>query len=326
MNNILTIPNGVQDFLTDECKFKNEIENNVMNIIMKEGYNQIETPIIEYMDVFCIGGAFKQEDMFKLTDDNGSALVLRPDMTIPAARLASTRLKNSKELKLCYKGDVFYFKRNNPWELKEVTQIGIEFMGVKKAFADAEVINLSYKCAKKAGLLNFQIDIGQVEFYNGLMQEAGLSDKDSKKLSMFVEQKDTLAIELLLQQFNIKGAMKNIIMNLPLLFGGIDALDAAYKYTSNKRCRKSVENLAEIINLLDVEFKDNISIDFSMIQSIHYYTGLIFKGISEKIGTPILTGGRYDNLTSFFGRQMPATGFALDGGALLLALNERSKK
>lgn len=325
MKNILSIPMGVQDYLPNEFVFKNKIEHDALDVILGAGYNQIETPIIEYMDIFCTAGAFDQEDMFKLSDDKGSALVLRPDMTIPAARLAATKFKDLDKLKLCYKGKVFHFKRDNPWELKELTQIGIENMGTKSTKADAEVINISYQCVKSAGLNNFQIDIGQVDFYNGLMQEAGLSEEESKQLSKFVEQKDTIAIELLLQQLNITGAMKNQLMNLPSLFGGLEALDSAYKYTDNERCRKAVENLSVIINSLDSEVKDSISIDFSMVQSIHYYTGIIFKGISDRLGTPILTGGRYDNLTSCFGRQMPATGFALDGSALLSALYGRSK-
>lgn len=324
MKNIFTIPKGMKDYLPQECEFKKNIESNVMNVIFNKNYKRIETPIIEYMDLFCSAGAFDQEDMFKLTDDNGSALVLRPDMTIPAARLAATRYKDKDLLKLCYKGKVFHFKRDNSWEFKEITQMGIEYMGESKTVADAEVINIAYECTKEAGLINLQIDIGQVDFYNGLMQEAGLNENESNRLSKFVEQKDMLAIELLLQQLNVKGATKNLLMNLPSLFGGIESLDKAYKYTSNKRCRTAVENLSEIINLLSNEVQNNISIDFSMIQSIHYYTGMIFTGISGNLGTPILTGGRYDNLMTCFGKKMPATGFALDGSALLSALYGRS--
>ncbi|MCK5130234.1 MAG: ATP phosphoribosyltransferase regulatory subunit, partial [Clostridiales bacterium] len=324
MKNILAIPNGMKDYMPEECTFKKNIEDNVMRIISKYEYKQIETPIIEYMDLFCSAGAFDQEDMFKLSDDKGSALVLRPDMTIPAARLAATRYEDKDLLKLCYKGNVFHFNRDNTWEFKEVTQMGIEYMGESSTFADAEVINIAYECTKKAGLKNIQIDLGQVDFYYGLMQEAGINETNANKLSMFVEQKDTLATELLLQQLKVDGASKNLLMNLPSLFGGIEALEKAYQYTANKRCRKAVENLSDIINLLNDDVKGSISIDFSMVQSIHYYTGMIFKGISNNLGTPILTGGRYDNLTASFGKIMPATGFALDGSALLSALYGRS--
>ena len=324
MSNILSVPSGFKDYLNGESKYKNETEKAIMQILSNYGYLGIETPIIEYMDVFTQAGAFEQNDMFKLSDDKGSALVLRPDMTIPAARLAATRFKDYDMLKLCYKGQVFHFKRANTWELKEVTQIGIEYMGEEGTKADSEVINIAYECVKSTGIENFQIDLGQADFYNGLMQEAGISDENAVKLSKFVEQKDTLAIEMLLQQIGVKDAAKNLLMNLPSLFGGLDALDKAKEYTDNAKCMGAVENLSAIIEGLNDEARYNVSIDFSMVQSVHYYTGMIFQGITDKLGTPILTGGRYDNLTASFGRKMPATGFALDGAALLTALSERS--
>ena len=326
MSNILSVPSGFKDYLNGESKYKNEVEAAIMKLISDNGYLSIETPIIEYMDVFTQAGAFSQEDMFKLSDDKGSALVLRPDMTIPAARLAATRFKDYDTLKLCYVGQVFHFKRLNSWELKEVTQIGIEYMGESTTVADSEVINIAYDCVKSTGLENFQIDLGQVDFYNGLMQEAGISDENALKLSKFVEQKDTLAIEMLLQQIDVSGAAKNLLMDLPSLFGGLEALDKAKSYSVNEKCLAAVENLSSIIDGLKSEVRENISIDFSMVQSVHYYTGMIFQGITDKLGTPILTGGRYDNLTSCFGRKLPATGFALDGSALLTALSERSTK
>lgn len=326
MSNILSVPQGVKDYLIGESKYKNDTEAVIMKLISDRDYQSIDTPIIEYMDVFTQAGAFEPEDMFKLSDDKGSALVLRPDMTIPAARLAATRFKDYDTLKLCYLGQVFHFKRSNSWELKEVTQIGIEYMGEEKTIADSEVINIAYECVKSSGLTNFQIDLGQVDFYNGLMEEAGIVNKDAVKLSKFVEQKDTVAIEILLQQLDVTGASKNLLMNLPSLFGGLESLDKAKNYTDNKKCAKAVENLSAIIDGLTLEARENVSIDFSMVQSVHYYTGMIFQGITDKLGTPILTGGRYDSLTSCFGRKLPATGFALDGSALLTALSERSAK
>jgi ATP phosphoribosyltransferase regulatory subunit len=326
MSNILSVPQGLKDYLVGESKYKSDTECGIMDVILGKGYRRIETPIIEYMDVFTQAGAFSQEDMFKLSDNKGSALVLRPDMTIPAARLAATRFIDYEILKLCYIGQVFHFKRVNSWELKEVTQIGIEYMGEDKTLADSEVIDSAYECVKSTGLSNFQIDLGQVDFYNGLMEEAGITDENAVKLSKFVEQKDTLAIEILLQQIGVSGAAKNLLMNLPLLFGGLDALERAKKYTENAKCRAAVENISEIVDGVNDEVRENISVDFSMVQSVHIYTGMIFQGITDRLGTPIITGGRYDSLTSCFGRKMPATGFALDGNALLTALDERSGK
>lgn len=130
------------------------------------GYYEIETPIVEFYDVFISEDEITpQETMFKFFDKEGRILVLRPDMTIPTARVAATKYKDADyPLKFSYIGNTFKYNEVGGGKQKEFTQAGIEIIGVNTPEADAEVIAAAIDCVKASGLENFQIDIGQVEF------------------------------------------------------------------------------------------------------------------------------------------------------------------
>jgi len=318
-----TLPLGVRDYLPAECSRKRALEGKIIELFVACGYSPVETPVIENMDVFAQGlGAFSQESMFKLTDDKGRLLVLRPDITMPVARVAATRMKNEDVLRLCYCGDVFSFCAAPPAGLKQITQMGVELMGKRDDDADVEVIELAIDTLRQCGLRSFLVDIGQVEFFNGLVQDAGLSGEEFGQISALVEQKDMFALEMLLQRVGVGGKLKNNIMQLPMLYGGIEVLDEAISYSANQKCRDAIENLKAIAGKLSTKGMERyISIDLGLLQSVHYYTGIVFKGISDKSGYPIITGGRYDNLVSQYGRDMAATGFALKLDQLMTALD-----
>ena len=119
-----------------------------------------------------------QQNMFKFFDKDNVTLGLRYDMTTPIARVASTRLGDmEKPLKLSYIANVFRYEQAQMGRQCEFYQAGVELMGVCEASADAEVIALSIETLRKAGLENFQISLGQIEFINGIMEETG---KDCK--------------------------------------------------------------------------------------------------------------------------------------------------
>ena len=125
------IPYGLQDYLPLEYSHKDNTENKILESFRNSGYQMVETPIMEYIEVFSVNNiGFVNEDMFKLTDSNGSLLVLRPDITMPIARMAATKLKDENYLRLCYCGNVFHLQGEKNEGYKQVTQIGVELMGV----------------------------------------------------------------------------------------------------------------------------------------------------------------------------------------------------
>ena len=327
MKKYQNIPYGLQDYLPLEYSHKETTENKIIDCFKQSGYQMVETPILENYDVFCVrSGGFEAEDMFKLTDSNGSLLVLRPDITMPIARMAATKLKDEENLKLCYCGNVFHLKGEKNEGYKQVTQIGIELMGDNSYKADAECLIMAIKSLKESGLNDFQIEVGQTEFFKGLMKDAGFDDASYEQMRRFVEMKDMLSMELMLKDKNIALDLRNDILELPALYGGIEILETARKYSKNPLCKKAVENVEKVLKIVEQEgLIDYISIDFSIVQSVHYYTGIVFRGICPNLGYPLLTGGRYDNLVKNYGKDMPAVGFAMTSKHILIALDREGQ-
>ena len=263
--------------------------------------------------------------MFKFTDSQGRILVLKPDMTIPIARVAATKLKeNVWPAKIFYVGNTFSFSELGGGKQKEYTQAGVEVLGVNSPEADAELIALAIQALKLAGIEEFQIDIGQVDFFRGLMEQSGLPSIEAEQIRELIDTKDFVGVEQLVNKHNIPDELKELILNLPSYFGSIDVIDELSKKNVSGKALRALEYLKNVIAILeDWGVGDHISIDLGMVQSLNYYTGIVFRGFTHSVGYPVLSGGRYDNLVQRFGKDCPATGFSLGINMIMTALERQ---
>jgi len=319
-------PEGVQDILVNECFNKRNLEDKIRKVFSSHGYYEVETPIVEFYDVFSAETDITpQETMFKFFDGQGRILVLRPDLTIPVARVAATKFKDTNyPLRLSYIGNSFRYNELGGGKQKEFTQAGVELLGVNSPEADAEIIATAIDALLACGLENFQLDIGQVEFFKGLMEETGLSSEETEQMRLLVDSKDFVAIEELVKVHDIKDHLKELIFNLPGLFGSIDVIDRVKEYPINRRCINALENLKRVLEIIDdYGYSKYVSVDLGMVQSVNYYTGTIFRGFTYGVGFPILSGGRYDGLVEKFGKSSPATGFSLGINMIMMALDRQ---
>jgi len=318
-------PDGVQDILFKECYAKREMENKLRNTFRSYGYYEIETPTIEFFDVFSSEiEHFPQESMIKFFDQKGRILVLRPDITVPVARITATKNRDVQlPIKYSYIGNVFRFNEVGGGRQNEFTQAGVELLGDYSSESDAEIIAVAIKALKAAGLENFQIDIGQVEFFKGLADEAGFSSKDVDKISKLIDKKDFVGVEEIVSRYEMSNELRELILKLPGLFGSIEVMEKLKLATTNSRSLAALENIKEVIGILsDYGYSKYISVDLGMLKGLNYDTGIIFRGFTNGVGFPILSGGRYDSLTSSFGRDCPATGFSLCINMLMAALEK----
>lgn len=325
----LQLPEGMQDILPGECREKRIIEEKIRGLFTSHGFSEIETPLLEYfrtVDDQVYG--FDEAAVWKTFDRRGRVLALRPDSTIPAVRIAASHLKDSPlPLRLSYMQTVLSAPQENGGSLCESTQAGVELMGEGSAMADAESIALAIEAFEMAGLRDFQIDLGQVSFFKGFMEEAGLAPAKADVFRALVEEKNALAMELFLRSHQVPAAVSKRLMALPSLYGDESVLDEAWRITENKSCRGAIENLRDIISILDVYgYRKYITIDLGMVHAVNYYSGIIFRGITPHLGQALLSGGRYDGLPGTFGRPMPATGFGLSLKLLMTALSRQGKK
>ncbi|MGB4389416.1 MAG: ATP phosphoribosyltransferase regulatory subunit [Caldicoprobacterales bacterium] len=324
---IQQIPEGVQDTLPDECYNRRKMEERLRDLFNLSGYDEIDTPLFEYLDLFeGETASIEQETMYKFFEPGDRIMVLRPDITMPIARIAATKMKEYPlPLRLSYIGSVYRYEEEGQSKQREIAQAGIELLGSRDPMADAEVIALSIESLLKLGLRDFQIDIGQVEFFKGLVEEAGLDANQSEDLRHLIDQKNSLALEILLKNLAMPADTKNKLLQIPMLFGASEVLDYAKTLSNTGRSKKARENIGQVCRMLsNYGLSDYIAIDLGMVHSPNYYTGIIFRGMIKDMGYPICSGGRYDTLVSEFGLNLPATGFALETRRLLLAL-ERQK-
>lgn len=167
--------------------------------------------------------------------------------------------------------------------------------------------------------------MGQVEFFKGIIEQAGLDSETEDEIRSLIERKNMLELEILLKSINILPAIKEIIYDMPKLYGNGDMLLAAAKISNNEKCDKAIENIRSVHKILKAFGYDSfLSFDLGMVQTFNFYTGIIFRGITSDLGYPICGGGRYDRLVQEFGVDMPATGFAIGIKRLLMVLERQN--
>ncbi len=321
-------PDGLSDMLPEDCAAKRGVESKLRSLFVTGGYQEIETPGIEFFDVYAGGNFVAQENMYKLADQEGRILSLRYDGTIPAARLAATLLKDEKPpLRFSYIGNMYRFRESGGGRQREFSQAGVELMGVSGAQADAEVIALSIASALEIGLTDLQISVGQVRFFSGLMEEWGIGEEDAEMLSKLVDQKDTVMLDKMADRLNLSAEDKQTLSMIPTLFGTFDTIELLEKRVRNRTSLDALVNLKEILEILgDYGFMKYVSLDLGMLRSLDYYTGMIFKGFTHAVGFPIISGGRYDKVVSVFGRDLAAVGFSIGITLCIAALHRQGKE
>lgn len=323
---LLHTPEGVRDIYSEECARKLAVEKEIQNVFHLYGYENIETPAFEFFDIFKKErGSVGTREMYKFFDRSNNTLVLRPDMTPPIARcVAKYFMEETVPLRLCYLGPTFINSESFRGRLNETTQTGVELIGDDSCDADAEMIAMVIHALKASGLERFQVELGQMEFYRGLAEEAGMDEETSEELRELIEKKNFFGVEELIGRQPMDGKLKQVFLKLPELFGDITQIRLARAMTSNPRALKAINRLEEVQKILDgYGLGDYVSYDLGMLSKYTYYTGIIFKAYTYGTGEYLVTGGRYDKLLVQFGKDVPAVGFAIVVDQLMLALSRQ---
>jgi ATP phosphoribosyltransferase regulatory subunit len=320
-------PDGVADILPDDCEKKRQIEQMLRDYFTVNGYREIETPGMEFYDVYSAGDGFAPaEEMFKLFDREGRILSLRYDGTIPAARVASTLLRDATlPLRLSYIGNMYRYNETGGGKQREFTQAGIELIGPETPQADAQVIAMAVRSALLPGICDLQLSLGNVEFFKGLMEEWTIDRESAQLLQVLIDTKETVALEELSDRLRLDENAKIILSKMITSCGTFDLLEEMGSLTSNIRAQNALDRLGEVLRILDdLGVLEYVSLDLGMLQSLNYYTGIIFKGFTYGIGFPLLSGGRYDNVAGAFGRELKATGFSIGINFIMTAMRRQN--
>ncbi|MBO5376761.1 MAG: ATP phosphoribosyltransferase regulatory subunit [Ruminiclostridium sp.] len=307
----LLTPEGTRDLLFDECVALRMVENKLTDIFLSHGYTEVVTPGLEFFDVFTLKSRyFAQESMYKLTDGKGRLMVLRPDSTMPIARLVATRLREEPlPLKLFYNQNIFMVNPKNSGRDDEFTQSGIEILGGERTAADYEALVLAVKSLSVCSD-EFRLEIGESSIFRLLVAELGIDADEADTIQALIDTKNYPALNDALSAYNCEAA--DALRALPTLFGGVEVFEKAEKFMITDELRTKLSSLKETYDALAGSGISELKVDLGLVHKKNYYTGIIFRGFVEGYGYPVLSGGRYDNLIGDFGRDVSAVGFAVN--------------
>ena len=317
------IPEGMRDLILGECLTKKKLQKDIEEVLDKWGYTEIITPTIEYYQTINSGFQnLKEEEVYKFFDAKGRILVLRPDMTVPIARVVATKFKEiDRPIRFRYCADVFRLHKSFGGRKNEYTDCGIELIGLNSEESDLEILTTALETLEVLGDTKFKLEIGNIDFFNSAIKDLNLDDEKKEKLASLIDKKSLKALEDYLEDLNISAEYKKFLNELPLLFGGIEVIEKAKKYAFNDELKNSLGYLEGIcLNLKELGYDDIITFDLAMVPRLNYYTGIIFRGFVDGVGATVLSGGRYDKLISTFGRDYPAVGFSINLDTLLSVL------
>lgn len=323
---LLHTPDGVRDIYDSEYKRKRKVMSELHHVLELYSYRAIQTPTFEYFDIFSKEkGSAPSNEMFKFFDRDNNTLVLRPDITPSIARCVAKYYETEDlPIRLCYEGNTFTNKISHQGKLCEVTQVGGELVNDDSSAADAEILATVVDCIQASGLEEFQVEVGEVDFFKGVIEEAGLSVEEESHIRAYIQNKNFFGLREYVKQLDISEHLKQVLVSFEHLFGGVDMLEQAQKLVQNRRSLEALDRLQKVYQALAFyHCEEHISFDLSMLSDFKYYTGILFKGYTYGTGAAIVRGGRYNALLRQYGKEAPAIGFAFVIDELMNAISRQ---
>ncbi|MBN1957636.1 MAG: ATP phosphoribosyltransferase regulatory subunit [Desulfuromonadales bacterium] len=320
------LPKGVKDFLPLKAAKAEYLQQCLQRVYAAWGFRPVVTPQLEYLDVLERGlGEGLRERTFRFDDrQSGRLLAFPPDITPQIARIAATRMSGlPMPLRLSYSGRVLRHTEQQAGKDRDIFQSGVELIGLDGPEADAEMIAMAVEALAAVGAQEFTVDIGQVEFFRGVMSRSTLDQALADRVADAILRKDSSELLNMLANADLDDAAKEEILALPKLYGGREVLDRAAGVVRNDRSRRALDNLDQVLNVLDVYgVLDHVTLDLGELRGLNYHTGITFQGFMAGVGRTVCSGGRYNNLTAKYGSAAPATGFTFSLLQLLFALDK----
>ncbi|MCI6061477.1 MAG: ATP phosphoribosyltransferase regulatory subunit [Dorea sp.] len=326
MKNLLHTPEGVRDIYNVECGKKLALEGRLKKVFHLYGYHDIQTPTFEYFDVFRKEiGTIPSKELYKFFDKEGNTLVLRPDITPSIARAAATLFQDENlPIRLCYTGNTFINHSSYQGRLKESTQMGAELIGDDSVEADAEMLALVIESMLTIGLKEFQLNLGDVDYFQSLIEDANLDEDAEERVRELINNRNYFGVEEFLDSIQVKRSSKEAFAALNEMVGGVEILAKARNLAPNSKGVMAIKRLEKIYDTLKLYGVEKfVTFDLSMTGTYGYYTGIIFRGYTFGTGDAVVKGGRYDHLIEKFGKKSPSIGFAIVIDELMNALTRQ---
>ncbi|MFS0783621.1 ATP phosphoribosyltransferase regulatory subunit [Bacillus sp. 1P06AnD] len=330
MSNIFMFekPLGMRDTIPVVYGAKEHIRNGILSEMASWGYQMIETPALEYYETIGAASAIEDRQLFKLLDQQGHTLVLRPDMTAPIARVAASKLLEKRvPLRLAYGAKVYRAQQREGGRPAEFEQIGIECIGYPSVSADAETISLLISSLQKMGLKEFKVSVGHIGYLQDILLDVLGTEARAEICRKFLFEKNYVGFREHVASLPISSIDQQRLIGLLSLRGTVDVLEQGTAIAEGTDGTKVLEELGGLWEQLEeYGVQSFVQFDLTLVSTMNYYSGLLYEVYAEGVGMPVGNGGRYDHLLEQFGRKAPATGFALIVDRLLEALGGIEEK
>lgn len=317
-------PLGMRDTFPKIFEKKEVVRQTGRDFLQMRGFDFIKTPTLEYYDTVGKASAIVESSLFKLVDSQGNTLVLRPDMTTPIARVASSKLLKEKiPLRLAYFANVFRAQETEGGRPAEFEQMGVEIIGDSSVYADAESLLTVIELLKALEVKQFKLTIGNVGILNAILSQNVRTEEQFKELHKLLVEKNIVGFEEAVKLFELPQKNKQTLLTFIEEATDLNNINQIDKYLIEKDDFIYMERLQKILAISEVE--KYIYFDFTLASHMNYYTGMLFEVFATGAGFPLGNGGRYDGLLDEFGSQVGAIGFGLRVDQLLEVMSSLQK-
>ena len=314
------LPEGIEELLPERASQLEALRRRLLDQCGTWGYRYVIPPLVEFTDSLLIGlGADLDLVTCKFTDQmSGRMLGVRADITPQAARMDAHSLADNGVTRLCYAGSTLQSTPQSVIGGRAPIQLGAELFGCDAIEADSEIISLmlsTFACAGVSRALT--LDIGHIGIYDALFSNANLDPEIESQMFDALQRKSTPDIERL--SSSLPDDVSQRLRQLASLHGSPEVLLEARTLFSNEPVvLAALDDLDTVLAQAQQAFPDvGVYVDLTELRGFRYHTGLVFAVYLEGRGSAVAKGGRYDNIGAVFGRDRPATGFAIDLKALV---------
>nr|MBA2535795.1 ATP phosphoribosyltransferase regulatory subunit [Rubrobacter sp.] len=319
---------GTRDVLPPESTRLLDAQARIRERFRLFGFREVLTPALEYSEVIEEHGL--RDAAYKLFDQDNQMLLLRPEMTTPIARVVAQRLAGSPgPHKLSYVLPAYRRASVGRGQSAELYQAGVEVVGSASPREDAATIALLVDVLQSLGLKapsDFAVVLGQSAFYSGYLRH--VVPEEAAQVRAALAAKDLVAVDALANGLPEDAAAG--VRGIPRLVGPATdgaIVEEAERFAVGEAARAALGNLGEILRHLEAHGAlGAVILDLGLTGRHDYYTGAVYEAYASGLGFTIANGGRYDNLLRRFGKEMPATGFAIYLERLLSVLPEEGPR
>ncbi|MHA8138154.1 ATP phosphoribosyltransferase regulatory subunit [Lactobacillaceae bacterium Scapto_B20] len=317
------LPLGTKDEIGSRAELKSQVIQKLFQQFKKRGFNRIKTPILEYVDVF---DSLQANDYqaYQMIDTQNRRMVLRPDLTLPIARvMSSTSIETP--VKWYYSGDVFRLKNKLSGSYDQLTQAGIEIVGYAGIKAEWECLTIALNGCQQLGIQDLTLELGYSNFIKTALKLLPVPDLTKQAIRNSLAEKNLSRYQQLIEPL-LDTEYGAFLKQWPWLFGAFDeAMEVLATLPANEEIQRIQTYLTKLAEFVQINYPDQrITLDLSREAPQQYYTGGIFSLYTKQATNYLCSGGRYDNLLKDFQQQLePAVGMGFDIDAIVELLNPK---